>query len=98
MILAINFKDLLDQAIKETGVTLTVSADQLSAYIAERAAVLAGSAGLVGFELAVSAERDNVALFAGLSAHREAKAADQRIIGLIQGALSIAAQAAAAAL
>lgn len=91
------FTVLLTSAIKETGAQLKTSASELALYASERAAYLAGIANEPGFELAVKAERDAVALKAGISAVNEARAVDQRIVGIIHGALMIGARALATA-
>jgi hypothetical protein len=88
-----NMRRLLDEAIRETGRTLQQSATDVAAYAASRAAHLATIAGQPGFEEALRAERNAVAMFAGLSATAEADRADQRIVGIIHGALAIAAGA-----
>ena len=90
-------KELLDATVAETGVQLSESTDALSAYVAARAVHLSSLVGQPGFEFAVQAERDSVALRSGLAVHDQARGADQRILGIIQAALSIGARAAVAA-
>ena len=85
------FENLLRSAIEETGADLERSAAEVAAYMSTRVATLALLVGQVGYEQAVIAERDNVALFAGLRAVEQADAASARIFGLIQGALFFAA-------
>lgn len=89
----INFSGLLASAVTETGAALSKTSDELAAYVAQRAGVLAAAYGQPGYEMAVAAERDAVALWAGMAGVAAAKAADQRLLGVIQGALSIGAQA-----
>lgn len=86
-----DLKALFEDAIAETGVSLQVGAAELAAYAAERSAHLATLVGDPGFMLAVRAERDAVSLRAGITAVQQADAADARIVGVIQGALSFAA-------
>lgn len=86
-----DLKALFQDAIEETGVSLQVGAAELAAYAAERSAHLATLVSDPGFQLAVRAERDAVALRAGITAVQQADAADARIVGVIQGALSFAA-------
>lgn len=88
-----DLKSLFESAIAETGIDLQQSAHDVALYTSQRMAHLALIVGLPGYEEALVAERDNVALFAGISAVNSADAADQRIIGIIQGALAIGAKA-----
>lgn len=89
-----HFTELLETSVQETGASLGKSAAVVAEYMDQRAQHLAGLVGQPGFEqFAVPAERDNVAMFAGMAAWRAAKAADQRLIGIITGALSLGAKA-----
>lgn len=90
-----DFKTLLDNALKESGRELSVDKDELAVYAAERAAILAtvAASGETGFEDVLKAERDNVALKAGLVITKNASAVDQRLLGLIQGFLMMGARA-----
>ena len=90
-----NLKDLLEQAMRETVARLKRSAFEVAAYTTQRTTHLAGLAGQPGFAEAVTAERDAVATFAGIRAVGEADAADSRILGIIEGALAVAAGAVA---
>lgn len=92
------FRDLIKSYLAETGEELDASADELAVYAASRAAHLATIAGEPGFEVAVRAERDSIALKAGIAVTLNAAAADQRLIGIIQGSLQVAARALAGAL
>lgn len=87
------FKDLLDAAVKETGAKLKEAPAVLAGYMAERAAHLSTISHEPGFEKAVRAERNNVALRAGIEAHNTASLMDHQLLGLIQGALRVAAVA-----
>lgn len=87
------FLQLIDSALQETGVSLKASSAEVAVYAAGRAAFLSTIIGQPGFEQAVIAERDNVALFAGIAAVNQAVAVQARIVGVIQGALFMGAQA-----
>ena len=87
------FKALLEAAVKETGADLGKSKDEVAMYMSERTAHLAQIVGFEGFDMAVVAERDNVALFAGLHAVAQSDSIRDRILGIIQGALFIGASA-----
>jgi hypothetical protein len=89
--------DLLSRMVKEQGVDMKRSGQEVAAYTAERATVLARSVGQPGYEQALEDEATNVALFAGIELLHQARAADARVVGVIQGALVIAADAAASA-
>lgn len=82
-----DYEDLLRGAIRETRADLEDGADDLVRHTAERAAHLATIAGQPGFHRAVIAERDAVALRAGLDATLQAEAADARLLGVITGVL-----------
>lgn len=86
------FMDLLTSAAEETGTDLTESLDSVRTVVAEQMAKLSLVVGEPGYDRAVKAARDNVALAAGLSAVEDADAADGRIIGIIQGALFFGAK------
>lgn len=88
---------LLKDAAKETGRDLQFNTVAVAAYAAERTAYLSTLVGQPGFEEAVRAERDNVALKAGLTAVATADAADARLIGIIQGVLFLGARSLATA-
>lgn len=82
-----DFNDLLRAALRETRADLSINADELILYTAERAAHLTTLLGQPGFQRAVVAERNNVAMRAGLDATLQAEAADARLVGVIQGVL-----------
>lgn len=84
---------LLQDVIEETGASLKTGAAELAEFAAERSAHLATLVGDPGFDQAVRAERDAVALRAGLVTTHEADAADQRIVGAIHGGLRVLARA-----
>lgn len=82
-----DYKELLADVIDETNVELKVSRDELIQYTAQRAVHLTSILGEPGYELALRAERDAVALHAGLDATMAAEAADSRLVGVIQTVL-----------
>jgi hypothetical protein len=92
-----DFEDVLTQALKDTKLDFDFSVKEVAVYAAQRAAFLATVVGQLGYEQAVIAERDNVALYAGLKSVEMADASQQRLIGVIQGALSFGAKLAVAA-
>lgn len=92
-----NLGELLKNAAKETGRDLQINSDELRTYTAQRVAYLATIVGQKGYEEAFLAERDAVCLKAGILATSTADAADQRLIGIITGVLSVGARVAAIA-
>jgi len=89
------FKEQLESALTETGLQLQRSAAEVAAYTAQRALHLSTIVGQPGYAEAVKAERDAVALYAGITAVNNADAADNRIIGIIQSGIALLAIAAA---
>lgn len=88
------FENLLSSTLEELGQDLKNTDNTKAAvaiFMAERAEHLATIASEPGFDRAVIAERNSVALLAGLSVSEAASAFDQRLVGLIGGALRIAA-------
>lgn len=84
------FHAALETALKETGLQLQKSAHEVAVYATMRSADLAKALGQKGFDEAVVAARDAVALYAGIRAVENADAADNRVLGLIHGALAMA--------
>ena len=84
---------MIQATAREFGVTVKVDAKALATYTAQRVAHLGTLVGKPGFEDAVVAERDSLALRAGVLAVKAADVVDSRIVGLIQAALSIGARA-----
>lgn len=80
-------EDLIRDALEETGLELRVDAQELRVYMAQRAAHLTTLVGQRGFDRALRAERDSVALWAGIRASARARAAEQRFIGIVQALL-----------
>ena len=87
------FKSLLETTADRLGYKLKVSSDEVKAYVSMRMLHLAAVVGEPGFDLALLAERDNVAMFFGISATNTGDAADVELRGVILGALSIGAKA-----
>lgn len=88
-----DIRTLLDDAVSETDRSLAQSTANVAGYAAERAAHLERAVGQPGFAEAVRAERDAVALYAGLAAVGEADAVDDHLLGIVQGALALGARA-----
>ncbi|MCK5131716.1 MAG: hypothetical protein KAR40_06135 [Candidatus Sabulitectum sp.] len=84
-------KNLLQSTLDSAGAKLKGDVDELAIYTAERAVALQMVAGLPGFDQAVIAERDNVMLKASILVTEGADHADQLVMGVITGALHIAA-------
>ena len=86
-------KKLLDDTAQEfAGLRSPADFSGLANYTVQQAALLATSVGQPGFDEAVVAARNAVALYAGIAAVREADALDQRILGIVQTALVIGAR------
>ena len=86
------FESMLADGASVLGIELRETPRALALYMTERAAHLASISHEPGFALAVIAERDSVALRAGLAANDVARAGDRWLLGLVQGALSVAAR------
>lgn len=84
------FEALLEQEAKRANVKLKETPRELALYMTERAVHLSRIAGEPGIEEAIIAERDSIALAAGLKFTDLTRAGDQYLIGVIQGALTIA--------
>lgn len=72
---------------------ITEAANALADYAASRSVHLATLVGQPGFQEALIAERNNVALRAGIAASQTANSAESRFLGVLQGALAVGAQA-----
>lgn len=86
------FVDLLVEELEAQGERLAASLDDARLIASEELAALALAVGEPGYQRAVIASRDNVILRLGLKAVAEARDTDQRMIGIIQGALFFGAQ------
>ena len=85
------YEAMLAQALRESHGSVKTDTAEVAVYMAQRAAHLAAAVDEPGFHEAVVAERDNVALKVGITASRNARAIDARILGLIEGGLSMGA-------
>jgi hypothetical protein len=95
--IANQFKSLLESTSSRLGVTLTERTDEAGDYARRRMLFLASIIDEPGFDMALMAERDNVAMKAGIATAAVADAADLELRGMILGALSIGAKALALA-
>lgn len=86
------FMGVLMSGLEETGVDLQADLADVRLYASEQLAVLALAVGEPGYAAAVIAARDNVLMKMGLSVVSAADAADNRIIGIVQGALALGAK------
>lgn len=86
---------LTDQ-LKQTGKQFAVAAEEVASYTVERAQHLTTLAGDPNFNEALIAERDAVALKAGIAAVDNADTTDAKIVAFIQGVLMALAHAAIA--
>lgn len=84
-------KETLETALNELGAEMKGSAQVVAAYAAERAAFLSTLMGQPGYEEAVLAERDSVAIRAGIATAAQADAVEQRMLGVLQGILQVGA-------
>lgn len=84
---------LLKDAGSRLGKELEGTLEDVRGYAAERMLHLSQFVGQEGYQEALIAERDNVALRAGIAATDDADAADRELIGIIAGSLGIAARA-----
>jgi len=87
-------RDLADIIIDNAaavGVSLGAAASELAEYAAHRADALSLAVGEPGFDQALEAERDNVALKAAAGAVEQADQVDSRVLATIARSLRIAA-------
>lgn len=80
-------QDLLRDALSETNVRLNMAKDEAIQLVALEGARLAAASGEPGFDVVLRASRDVVAMKLGVNASLEARAADARIVGVIQAIL-----------
>ena len=85
--------DAVAGAAKRLGKGLEANMDELRTYASERMLHLSTLIGQAGYEEALVAERDNVALKAGLLAVDSADRADAELVGVITGAMVVGARA-----
>lgn len=91
------FQRMLENTAARLGRELQANMDEVRLYASERMLHLSTIVDEPGYDEALLAERDNVALRAGLNAVSAGDAADREIIGVIAGSLAIGARALAAA-
>lgn len=84
---------MIQRELEQTGASLRKAPADVAEMIAARAEHLQEIIGEEGYELAVDAETDAIALHIGLATVRTATAADQRLLGIIIGTLRIMAAA-----
>tara|TARA_R110002153_G_scaffold132597_1_gene281597 strand:- start:62 stop:331 length:270 start_codon:yes stop_codon:yes gene_type:complete len=80
-------QDLLRDALSETNVRLSMAKDEAIQIVALEGARLAAASAEPGFDVVLRASRDVVAMKLGINASLEARAADARIVGVIQAIL-----------
>lgn len=88
-----SIQKMLSEALSQTGVELSASTDAIAQLTALRAAELAVLVGQPGYDQAVIATRDEIALASGLALVGDADAATGRVLSLIQGGLLMLAGA-----
>jgi hypothetical protein len=89
------FNTILNDALKGLGRDTQELSVELRTYAAARVAHLAQAVGQPGYEKAAKAEAEALALKVARAAVSTADAADQRLVGVIQGILLTAARVAA---
>ena len=87
-----DFMVQLEAAGRRLGRSASKDFKRVGAYAGERAKHLAKCYGKPGFDEAVEAEKDNVLLFAGMSAAMVADETDAELKGLMTGMLSLEAK------
>lgn len=80
---------ILKPALADTARDLQVTAHDVAVYTAQRARHLSNSHGEPGWEEALAVEKQNVALMAGIQTVEAADAADARVLGIIDGVLTV---------
>ena len=91
------FRRLLEGVGDRLGRQFAGDLDDVQAYASERMLHLSAILDQPGYGEALVAERDNVALRAGIAAVETADAVDREVLGTIAGALAIGARALAGA-
>lgn len=84
-----SFQQLLEDAGRQAGVDAITDLDGVVTYAANRARALQAVVGQPGYNEAVIATADAVALRAGLQAVSLAEGLDMKILGIIEGGLRI---------
>jgi hypothetical protein len=85
--------DFVVAAAQRLGRQVQADSAELRDYVANIMQMLASALGEPGYDEALVAARDSVALFAGLQIVDSADAGDRELLGSIGGALSIAVRA-----
>ena len=85
------FFDTIVGPLKTLGFDLKGKAGEIKMYAAESMARLATLVGQPGYEMAVEAERDIVAIKVGMKVLADAKKTDAVAVGIIEGALRMGA-------
>ena len=98
MSVADQFKSLVESTADRLGITLTRDMVECRDYAKRRMLFLASIIEEPGFDMALLAERDSVAMYIGIATAAAADAADVELRGVILGALSIGAKALAVAI
>lgn len=88
-----DFKSIIGAALDETGAELRNGTAEIAALTATRGAELSSLVGQPGYDQAVIAARDEIALCAGLVAVEQADAVANRVRSIIQGSLMFVAGA-----
>ena len=88
-----SFKKLLKDTAEEFETEIKADLNSLAVYTSEQITLLTKAVGQPGFDEALIAARNSIALHAGISATRQADAADQRILGIIQAVLALGVSA-----
>lgn len=86
-------QELLQRTLAEQGIDLQSGKQELAEYTAARLALLSQLVGTDYFAEAVIVERDNILLKAASLCTTQADETDRRVLGIVEGALTIAAAA-----
>ena len=92
MNMAKELAELLESTAQRLGTDLQEDVLAIREYASERMLHLSTCVDQPGYDQALIAERDSVALFAGISAVHVADAADRELLGIVAGALAIGAR------
>ena len=84
-------EDILKQALEDAGAELQASAQAVAHLTAVRAGELSVLVGQPGYDQAVIAARDEIALAAGLPVVENPDQATSRVISIVQGGLMMLA-------
>lgn len=92
MDVGLELKTMLADAAKRLGRNLNGNLEEVRVYAATRMLHLSGLIGQPGYQEALLAERDNVAMMAGIAGINAADAADRELIGAIGGGMALGAR------